>query len=109
MDSLSGLGQKEPVTVTDNFDESVTGMACEMIRNAKRIPHRVRLLLNILYEMDMTDPEIAYLLRVRALFGKEKYGGFLMPSNGRDAKKDFTEEVLDAINYAVQIELEEKK
>jgi hypothetical protein len=105
-----GLGlRKAPIVTTDVFDDSVTGIACEMISKAMHIPHRVRLLLNILYEMGMTDPEIIYLLWGRAVVGKKKYGGFLMPNNGRDAKKDFTEEVLDAINYAVQIELEEKK
>lgn len=45
-------------------------------------------------------------LRERAEFGKEKYGVYLHTWNGRDAMMDAYQEVLDAIMYTRQAQLE---
>jgi hypothetical protein len=45
-------------------------------------------------------------LELRAQKGEQKYGRRLESYNGRDALVDLYQEVLDAVNYALQLKLE---
>lgn len=45
-------------------------------------------------------------LLARAELGFTKYGTHLQANNGRDALMDMYQEALDAVNYAVQVEVE---
>ena len=47
-------------------------------------------------------------LRARAELGIARYGTPLLTHNGRDAIRDLTEELLDAIMYTTQAQLEER-
>lgn len=44
----------------------------------------------------------------RAFIGKERYGVFLQPHNGRDALQDAYEEALDLATYLMQVIMETK-
>lgn len=44
----------------------------------------------------------------RAFIGKERYGVFLQPHNGRDALQDAYEEALDLATYLMQVVMEQK-
>ena len=50
--------------------------------------------------------EIPRRLRERAELGRERYGQYLAPGNGRDARRDLQEELLDAAAYMAQVEAE---
>jgi hypothetical protein len=54
------------------------------------------------------DHPIVDDLNKRALLGKERYGVFLQPFNGRDALTDLYEEALDAVMYSAQLAIEKK-
>ncbi len=47
-------------------------------------------------------------LKARAEEGKKKYGGYLMTNNGRSAKWDKYQELLDAVMYARQELMEQE-
>lgn len=49
---------------------------------------------------------IQEVLSKRAEEGKEKYGTYLTTFNGRDAVRDFAEELFDGLFYLKQMELE---
>jgi hypothetical protein len=55
---------------------------------------------------DLGHPGIAQDIEARIAIGERKYGKRLQSFNGRDAVKDLYDEVLDALNYAKQIEIE---
>lgn len=44
----------------------------------------------------------------RAFIGRERYGVFLQPHNGRDALQDAYEEALDLATYLMQVVMEQK-
>ncbi len=48
------------------------------------------------------------LILERLNLGIERYGTPLQPFNGRDARRDLIEELLDALFYVTQLYLEEK-
>jgi len=50
--------------------------------------------------------DIAEDVEARIRIGERKYGKRLQSFNGRDALKDLYDEVLDALNYSKQLELE---
>jgi len=52
--------------------------------------------------------DIAEDVEARIRIGERKYGKRLQSFNGRDALKDLYDEVLDALNYSKQLELENK-
>jgi hypothetical protein len=51
---------------------------------------------------------IAEDVEARIRIGERKYGKRLQSFNGRDAVKDLYDEVLDALNYSKQLEIENK-
>jgi hypothetical protein len=51
---------------------------------------------------------IAEDVEARIRIGERKYGKRLQSFNGRDAVKDLFDEVLDALNYSKQLEIEGK-
>ncbi len=51
---------------------------------------------------------IADDVEARIRIGERKYGKRLQSYNGRDAVKDLYDEVLDALNYSKQLEIEGK-
>lgn len=51
---------------------------------------------------------IADDVEARIRIGERKYGKRLQSFNGRDALKDLYDEVLDALNYSKQLEIENK-
>ena len=51
-------------------------------------------------------PKIAEDVEDRIRIGERKYGKRLQSFNGRDVFKDLYDEVLDALNYAKQAEIE---
>src|SRR5271168_1041775 len=53
-------------------------------------------------------PDIAEDVEARIRIGEKKYGKRLQSFNGRDALKDLYDEVLDALNYSKQLEIENK-
>lgn len=73
------------------FDESKPDLWIEVVRYALRAGYRLTL----------TD----LMIKRRAL-GVSRYGTPLQPFNGRDAKRDLREEMLDATVYAAQVAVE---
>lgn len=55
---------------------------------------------------DSGHADIAQDIEARIAIGERKYGKRLQSFNGRNALKDLYDEVLDALNYAKQIEIE---
>lgn len=56
------------------------------------------------------DPDFVVVLaklKERAQFGLQKYGTYLHPNNGRDAREDLRAEMLDALMYATQLFMED--
>jgi len=53
-------------------------------------------------------PDIAEDVEARIRIGEKKYGKRLQSFNGRDALKDLYDEVLDALNYSKQLEIENR-
>lgn len=52
--------------------------------------------------------DVAEDVEARIRIGERKYGKRLQSFNGRDALKDLYDEILDALNYSKQLELEGK-
>ena len=52
--------------------------------------------------------DIAEDVEARIAIGERKYGKRLQSFNGRDALKDLYDELLDALNYSKQLQLEDK-
>jgi hypothetical protein len=52
--------------------------------------------------------DVADDVEARIRIGERKYGKRLQSYNGRDAVKDLYDEVLDALNYSKQLEIEGK-
>jgi hypothetical protein len=48
-------------------------------------------------------------IKYRKLFGEKKYGVPLRANNGRDALQDLYEELLDAIQYLKQLQIEREE
>lgn len=66
---------------------------------------------NLLHEcepMSSYGDQVATDLCQRAMIGKERYGTFLQPFNGRDALLDAYEEALDLATYLMQVVVESK-
>lgn len=78
-------GQPLPVTTKQSID-----VAVEVAKELKEFGHA----------------EIAKDVEARILLGERKYGKRLQSFNGRDVIKDLYDEVLDALNYAKQAEIE---
>lgn len=56
----------------------------------------------------MAGKDTPAALEARAAVGLRKYGVPLRTHNGRDAREDLAEELLDAFMYATQMEMEEE-
>lgn len=52
------------------------------------------------------SPGIVSDMQARKQLGLERYGCLLQKNNGRDAKLDLYEELLDAVAYAKQVQVE---
>jgi len=80
-------GQPLPVTTKKSVD-----VAVEVAEDLKKVGFQ----------------DIAEDVEARIRIGERKYGKRLQSFNGRDALKDLYDEVLDALNYSKQLELENK-
>jgi len=80
-------GQPLPITTKKSVD-----VAVEVANDLKRA--------------DLSS--IAEDVEARIRIGEKKYGKRLQSFNGRDAVKDLYDEVLDALNYSKQLEIEGK-
>lgn len=78
-------GQPLPVTAENSVD-----VAVQVAEAMKQLGHM----------------EIAADVEDRIRIGERKYGKRLQSFNGRDAMKDTYDEVLDALNYAKQVQIE---
>lgn len=52
--------------------------------------------------------QLTFLMEKRKEFGFNKYGTYLQANNGRNSKEDLLQELLDAVAYAKQLEIENK-
>lgn len=59
-------------------------------------------------EGDIIAETVAADLRYRAELGRRKYGTYLTTNNGRDALIDLYEELIDALVYATQYNMQER-
>ena len=80
-------GQPLPITTKKSVD-----VAVEVAEDLKKVGFQ----------------DIAEDVEARIRIGERKYGKRLQSFNGRDALKDLYDEVLDALNYSKQLELENK-
>lgn len=80
-------GQPLPITTKKSVD-----VAVEVADDLKKIGSR----------------DIAVDVEARIAIGERKYGKRLQSFNGRDALKDLYDEVLDALNYSKQLEIENR-
>ena len=78
-------GQPLPITTKKSVD-----VAVEVAEDLKKVGFQ----------------DIAEDVEARIRIGERKYGKRLQSFNGRDALKDLYDEVLDALNYSKQLELE---
>lgn len=70
--------------------------------------HNEQNLLQEVEPMSSYGDQVATDLCARAMIGKERYGTFLQPFNGRDALLDSYEEALDLATYLMQAVVESK-
>lgn len=61
-----------------------------------------------LITLGLSDEDIKRALEARAAAGVKKYGTPLRTHNGRDAREDAVQELLDALMYLAQAEMEEQ-
>ena len=106
--------QAAPTAGADSIETSCHAMAVAGFRDRCTVaPHRVYVpwgaLKAVLRFSGITEADIARRLRERAELGKERYGQYLTPGNGRDARRDLQEELLDAAAYMAQVEAEAGK
>jgi hypothetical protein len=94
--------QPMPTATTDDYGKSCHAYAADYCRvsDGDQWLHLARLARHA----GIVD--ISASLRARAEIGRQRYGGYLVPGNGRDAKRDLQEELLDAMAYLAQVEME---
>lgn len=98
--------QPQPAPVRTEKSQAVLPVAL----NAVHLPNGVAELVVAALGgcLDMPPDEIQKALIARAEDGVKKYGTPLMSFNGRDAREDLRQELLDALMYAAQCQMEGK-
>ena len=78
------------------------------------LPHAVdlsgrnaRAITLVLHDLGMSRDDVVRALEARAAAGVAKYGRPLQTHNGRDAREDARQELLDALMYLAQAEMED--
>lgn len=95
----------QPAPVSTQKSQPVLPVALEMTRVAYRLTaDPIMDALRLLTGMSTADIRAALVARAEA--GVKKYGTPLMSHNGRDAREDLRQELLDALMYAAQMEME---
>jgi hypothetical protein len=96
----------QPAPTTDARSRDVLPHAVEMVRKWGTTPAQ-HAACNALAELGgMTTDDIVAALKARAAAGVAKYGVPLRTHNGRDAREDARQELLDALMYLAQAEME---
>jgi hypothetical protein len=75
-------------------------------KQPKPVPNNETPVWDYILNDDWSDDGLLELFEKRKEFGFRKYGTYLQPFNGRNAKEDLVQELLDALVYAKQLELE---
>jgi hypothetical protein len=101
------MAQQDPVKTAQVFEESVQYDLIQRIQSGTIPVGFASNLFDLLLSCGLDGDIIATMIRSRAEKGRETYGGYLVPNNGRSARLDFLEEIADALVYAWQIDMEE--
>ena len=98
----------QPAPTTDARSRDVLPYAMALATTWTHDNAAVGLVTSALAALGMTSASIVSALSVRAAAGVRKYGVPLRTFNGRDAREDARQELLDALMYLAQAELEGK-
>ena len=98
----------QPAPTTDARSRDVLPYAMALATTWTHDNAAVGLVTSALAALGMTSASIVSALSVRAAAGVAKYGVPLRTFNGRDAREDARQELLDALMYLAQAELEGK-
>jgi hypothetical protein len=95
----------QPAPTTDARSRDVLPHAMEMVEHScESVP--VGHTLDALVRLGMSRDAVVAALKARAAAGVAKYGVPLRSFNGRDAREDARQELLDALMYLAQAEME---
>jgi hypothetical protein len=96
----------QPAPTTDARSRDVLPHAVEMVEHWDSENTAYNCAIDALTLMGMSTTDIASAIKARAAAGVAKYGVPLQTHNGRDAREDARQELLDALMYLAQAEME---
>jgi hypothetical protein len=98
----------QPAPTTDARSRDVLPHAMALADAWEHDSAAVEHVFSALASLGMARADIVRALEIRAAAGVAKYGVPLRTFNGRDAREDARQELLDALMYLAQAELEEQ-